>query len=140
MAALPLEGGCLCGRVRYRIDAAPLWTGYCHCATCRRSTGAPVTMFVGAATESVTFTRGERTMFASSPGVERGFCATCGTPLTYESDRFPGETHFYISTLDDPQSLPPAFHVFYEERIRWLEIADDLPRHDATSTGGADGA
>ena len=95
-------------------------------------------MFVGAATESVTFTRGERAMFASSPGVERGFCAACGTPLTYESDRFPGETHFYISTLDDPQSLPPAFHVFYEERIGWLEIADNLPRH-ATVTGRADG-
>ena len=139
MADLPLEGGCLCGKVRYRIGAAPLWTGYCHCTTCRRSTGAPVTMFVGAATESVEFTEGGRAVFASSPGVERGFCAACGTPLTYESDRFPGETHFYISTLDDPQSLPPTFHVFYEERLHWLEIADDLPRHATTVTGQADG-
>ena len=138
MAGLPLEGGCLCGALRYRIDAAPLWTGYCHCTSCRRSTGAPVTMFVGAATESVAFTRGERAVFASSPGVARGFCAACGTPLTYESDRFPGETHFYISAFDDPEPLKPAFHVFCEERIGWLEIADDLPRH-ATLTGRADG-
>ncbi len=138
MAALPLEGGCLCGRVRYRIDAAPLWTGYCHCTSCRRSTGAPVTMFVGAAADSVAFTKGGRAVFASSPGVQRGFCAACGTPLTYESDRFPGETHFYISTLDHPQSLPPAFHVFHEERLPWLEIADTLPRH-ATTTGRVDG-
>ncbi len=138
MADATLEGGCLCGAVRYRIDAAPLWTGYCHCTSCRRSTGAPVTMFVGARADSVTFTKGERTAFASSPGVARGFCAACGTPLTYESDRFPGETHFYISTLDDPQSLKPAFHVFYEERLHWLEIADDLPRH-ATVTGRVDG-
>ncbi len=138
MAEATLEGSCLCGAVRYRIDAAPLWTGYCHCTSCRRSTGAPVTMFVGARADSVTFTKGERAMFASSPGVERGFCAACGTPLTYESDRFPGETHFYISTLDDPQSLLPTFHVFYEERLHWLEIADDLPRH-ATVTGRVDG-
>ena len=132
-----LEGGCLCGAVRYRIDAPPLWTGYCHCTSCRRSTGAPVTMFVGAREDSVAFTAGKRTQFASSPGVQRGFCAACGTPLTYESDRFPGEVHFYVSTFDDPQDLRPTFHVFYEERLRWLEIADALPRH-ATTTGRTD--
>ena len=87
MSEPPLEGGCLCGAVRYRIDAPPLWTAYCHCATCRRSTGAPVTMFVGARSESVRFTAGERAMYASSPDVQRGFCARCGTPLTYESER-----------------------------------------------------
>ena len=92
-------------------------------------------MFVGATAASVTFVKGERTVFASSLGVERGFCAACGTPLTYEADRFSGEIHFYISTFDDPQSLPPTFHVFHEERLRWLEIADDLPRH-AMSSGG----
>ena len=36
------EGGCLCGALRYRLDAAPLDIGYCHCSMCRRSTGAPV--------------------------------------------------------------------------------------------------
>ena len=134
----PLEGGCLCGAVRYRVDSAPLWTGYCHCTSCRRSTGAPVTMFVGASVDSVTFTAGERARFASSPGVQRGFCARCGTPLTYEGERFPGEIHFYVSTFDEPQALRPRFHVYYEERLEWLEISDSLPRH-ATTTGRADG-
>ena len=134
MSELPLEGGCLCGALRYRIDAPPLWTAYCHCITCRHSTGAPVTMFVGTRSESVRFTAGERATYASSPGVRRGFCARCGTPLTYESDRLcPGETHFYVSTFDDPQALPPAFHVFYRERLEWLEISDSLPRHATTS-------
>jgi len=72
-------------------------------------------------------------VFASSPGVRRGFCAACGAPLTYESDRFPGEVHFHVSAFDRPQALPPGFHVFCEERLPWLEIADDLPRHAATS-------
>ena len=137
MSESPLEGGCLCGAVRYRIDAPPLWTGYCHCTTCRRSTGAPVTMFIGARSKAVRFTAGERTMYASSPGVQRGFCATCGTPLTYEAERFPGETHFYVSTFDEPQALAPRFHVYYEERLKWLEIADSLPRH-ATVSGRVD--
>ena len=139
MSELPLEGGCLCGDVRYRIDAQPLWTAYCHCTTCRRSTGAPVTMFVGARSDSVRFTAGKRAMYASSPDVQRGFCARCGTPLTYESERrWPGETHFYVSTFDVPQALPPAFHVFHEERLEWLDISDALPRHATTSRRDSD--
>ena len=130
---MTIEGGCLCGAVRYRIGSRPLWTGYCHCASCRRSTGAPVAMYVGAAAESVTFTAGERTIHESSPDVRRGFCAACGTPLTYESERFPGEVHFHVGTCDDPGSLPASFHVFREERLAWFETADSLPRHATTS-------
>ena len=86
-------------------------------------------MFVGAAWQSVTFTTGERAIHESSKGVRRGFCSACGTPLTYESERFPGEVHFYVGTCDEPGSLPPSFHVFHEERLAWLEISDSLPRH-----------
>ena len=135
MSTAPLQGGCLCGAVRYRIDALPKWIGYCHCTSCRRSTGAPVTTFVGASAESVSFTCGKRERFASSPGVQRGFCARCGTPLTYEGERFPGEIHFYVSTFDEPQTLRPEFHVYHEERLEWLDIADPLPRHAATTRG-----
>ena len=59
----------------------------------------------------------------------RGFCSACGTPLAYESERFPGEVHFHISTCDDPDSLPPSFHVWHEEWLVRLETADSLPRH-----------
>jgi hypothetical protein len=38
----PLEGGCLCGRVRYRVTAAPLDGAYCHCRMCQKSSGAPL--------------------------------------------------------------------------------------------------
>ena len=94
-------------------------------------------MFVGARADSVTFTTGERVLYASSPGVQRGFCARCGTPLTYEGDRFPGETHFYVSTFDDPRGFSPEFHVYCEDRLQWFEIADSLPRH-ATTSGRTD--
>ncbi len=94
-------------------------------------------MFVGASAESVTFTAGERAPFVSSPGVRRGFCARCGTPLTCEGDRFPGETHFQVSTFDDPRAFRPTFHVYYEDRLERLEIADSLSRH-ATASGRTD--
>ena len=44
-----------------------------------------------------------------------------------------------MSTFDEPQALPPAFHVFYEERLEWLDISDSLPRHATTSRRTNDG-
>lgn len=121
------SGECLCGRVRFKAAGSPLWVSHCHCNSCRRSTGAPVTTFVGYNKDDVTF-YGQRTFYASSPGVRRGFCADCGTPLTYESDRCDAEVHFYISVMDLPDKFIPDRHVFYGERLSWLELNDGLPR------------
>jgi hypothetical protein len=41
------EGHCLCGAVRFSADGEPKWTGYCHCQSCRRHTGAPVSPYAG---------------------------------------------------------------------------------------------
>lgn len=125
----PITGGCLCGAVRFSIDAPPLFMSYCHCRSCRRATGAPVAAYVGAAASSVIFTAGHRAIHESSPGVRRGFCASCGTPLTYESDEAPGEIHFFTGTCDDPDSLPPAGHVWHEEALAWFDTDDALVRH-----------
>ncbi len=35
------EGGCLCGEVRYRIEAEPSDVAYCHCRMCQKTSGAP---------------------------------------------------------------------------------------------------
>lgn len=56
--------------------------------------------------------------------------AHCGTPLSYESERCPGEIHFYISVMDTPDVFKPQRHVFHEEHISWLEQNDDLPRYE----------
>ena len=120
-------GKCLCGAIKFRTTGQPLWVAHCHCNTCRRSTGAPVTTFLGFNKNQVTFD-GQRNFYTSSPGVKRGFCARCGTPLTYESERCDDEVHFYVSVMDEPDAFVPERHVFYEEHINWLELNDDLPR------------
>lgn len=124
-----ITGKCLCGDIRFAAAGDPLWVVHCHCNSCRRSTGAPVTTFVGCNRQKVKFS-GDRKIYNSSPGVYRGFCGNCGTPLSYESDRSPGEVHFYISVIDTPHVFIPDHHVFYEEHIPWLELNDDLPRYD----------
>lgn len=117
-------GGCLCGAVRYRTVGRPLWTAYCHCKSCRRATGSALAAYAGYAADRFAYTAGEPALFQSSAGVRRGFCARCGSPLTYEGDRWPGEVHVHIGTLDAPDDFPPQGHAFETERLPWLHIAD----------------
>ena len=130
-----IEGGCRCGAVRYRADGGPLWVTHCHCEECRRSSGAPVSTFVGVRDTGFAFVAGTPGAYESSAQVWRKFCAACGTPLTYEAEVYPGEVHIMAGTLDRPESLVPERHVFVHERMPWLGIGDDLPRHDTLPRG-----
>ena len=122
------EGGCLCGAVRYRIVEPAKFASLCHCRSCRLATGAPVAAFVGVPTAQYRQLAGERRLYASSPGVRRGFCGHCGTSLTYEGDAWPGEIHIYTATLDDPAAFPPTAHTYTVDRIPWFDTVDHLPR------------
>jgi len=123
------EGGCLCGAIRYRAKGAPEGAGYCHCRSCRRHSGAPLTAFVVFAAEQVEWVSGDRARYESSPGVYRTFCQDCGSTLTYEA-RYQNKdiVEFHISSLDDPEAFPPNEHTHYRERISWLHVADELPK------------
>jgi hypothetical protein len=118
-------GGCLCGAVRFEARGEPKWTAYCHCNSCRKHTGAPVSAYAGYERANVAFTKGALSTFASSPGVKRGFCSACGSTLTYEGDRWPTEMHFHVGAFDAPQDFPPKGHAFPEERIPWLHISEN---------------
>jgi hypothetical protein len=60
---LPLDGGCLCGRIRYRLTAAPFDAGYCHCTLCRRASGAPTLAFATVPLADLQWLRGEPAHF-----------------------------------------------------------------------------
>src|SRR5262245_55957403 len=98
----PQEGGCLCGAVRFRLDAPPIRVGWCHCRSCRKHTGAPAAAFADCAAAYVTFTAGVPKFFASSPKVRRGFCATCGSTLSYQHDDNAVEIHLHVGAFDNP--------------------------------------
>lgn len=125
--AAPVTGGCLCGRIRFEVTGAPDRAVLCHCLQCRTNSGAPVVAWAMYRTEQVSWS-GERAFFESSPGVIRGFCAACGTPVSYEGDRAPGETHLYVAQFDDPEAVRPGYHVFMNEKIGWFDVHDHLPR------------
>ena len=130
-----LTGGCLCGAVRFETKGPSFKVLNCHCTSCRKHNGAPMATLAGYTSDQVSFSGAERRLFASSPGVRRAFCGTCGTPLTWEGedpDRGP-VLEFHISTFDKPDALKPTLHSFDAERIPWFDVADDLPRYEGLS-------
>jgi hypothetical protein len=124
-------GRCLCGAVRYRFSGAMLWQAHCHCESCRRNTSAPLTTFFAVPKHDFAFEGDEPGTYASSPGVRRRFCRTCGTPMSYEYSGKPDEIHLYAANLDESGDIAPERHDFWNERVPWLSVTDDLPKHEA---------
>lgn len=129
MATKSLTGGCQCGALRYAISGDALAAAYCHCRMCQRANAAPVVAWAMFNEDQVTFTRGAPARYASSPGAERTFCQTCGTPIGFTADYMAGLIDITIASLDDPEAIVPAEHIWTSSQRSWLKIDDDLPRH-----------
>ncbi len=124
-AAERYEGRCLCGAVRFVATGRPKGIYWCHCDSCRRHSGAPVSVFVAFERSAYSVTQGEITRFQSTPGrTTRGFCARCGSTLTCEVVSLPSETHFHVGAFDDAVRLAPTRHVFPDERLPWLHLGE----------------
>lgn len=124
------EGGCLCGRVRFEVTGKPRSVFHCHCFSCRRQTGGAVASFAAFPVAGhFRWTQALPTAFGSSPGVTRRFCPTCGTPLSYEAEKFADEIHLHIGVFDRADDLIPNAHWHFAEKVPWFETADHLPRH-----------
>ncbi len=126
-AAAGLAGGCQCGAVRYRLTATPAGVNICHCRMCQKASGGPFMAFGGVRLSEFVVTSGAIATFASSDIAERGFCAQCGTPLTYRSlgaDRI----SVTLGSLDDPDAVEPTTQLGAESRVSWLVGSLGLPQ------------
>jgi hypothetical protein len=126
-----LEGGCHCGAVRYRAGGRPFDVTHCHCVDCRRTSGAAFVTWFSVDARELAWTRGTPARRASSPGVERTFCGACGTALTYRR-RDHAELDVTACSLDDPAAVAPEDHIWTQQQVAWVRVADGLPRHATT--------
>lgn len=126
-------GGCQCGRVRYRAEGPSDHASVCYCRMCQKASGQPLMAFVRFPETRVTWTTPPE-VFASSSLVERGFCASCGTPLTY---RYlgTGRISVALNSLDDPSQFEPQMSFFGRERPDWLDQLANLPDEEGDVTG-----
>ncbi len=122
-------GGCLCGAVRYEASGVPRYLCFCHCQSCRRAAGAPLVPWATFARAEVRITRGTLAQYRSSARVVRGFCAACGTSLTYLNEARGDDIDLTLASLDEPARLAPTMHLWVSDKLPWQSIDDGLPRY-----------
>ena len=129
-----VEGGCMCGAVRYRISAPPIATGLCHCDRCRPQSGSAFSTII-IIKRSTFELEGETTVFedvgASGQRVGRRSCSRCGSPLTTEPDVAPDMMFVKAGGIDNNEWFKPAVELFVTRRRPWVTPVPGVPQFEA---------
>ncbi|HWJ38855.1 MAG TPA: GFA family protein [Sphingomicrobium sp.] len=119
--AVPMTGGCACGRIRYTAIIHDDEAYLCHCRMCQRSTGSVSIAFKGVKQADVTWER-EPDWFESSPIAQRPYCRECGTSLGFKFRRGSDAMDLTVASFDDPSRFRPQHHFGAESMYRaWLD-------------------
>jgi len=111
--SFPLEGGCDCRTVRYRMESAPLFVHCCHCRWCQRETGASFAL---------------DTPSSSGMGQKIARCPKCHIALwSHYAGAGPVSSFVRVGTLDEPDRLPPDIHIFTASKQPWVLIPPAMP-------------
>ena len=127
-----MDGGCLCGAIRYQVNSEPHRTSNCHCLHCRRSSGAPFITWIEFHPSKFKFVSGVPTQYESRPKVIRQFCGLCGSQLTYQHADEPGEIHVTACSLDNVEVIKLEDHIWCDRMVPWLKINDGLRQYKYT--------
>lgn len=128
----PLEGGCTCRAVRYRMLSRPLFVHCCHCRWCQRETGSAFALNALIETDRVVALQGEldvvNTPSASGKGQRIVRCSTCRVAV-WSHYAGAGDTIRFvrIGTLDAPEHLPPDIHIYTASKQPWVMIPPGVP-------------
>lgn len=130
MTGAVASGGCQCGAVRYQVTGTITEAGVCHCRMCQKASGNFGMAYFRA--PALTFTRGEPGAFESSPGVRRGFCRACGTPLYMRVGEEPYDVS--LGSLDRPDEVGPMkSQIGIESECRWFRDLQFVPRYPTSA-------
>lgn len=132
MARLPLNGGCLCGGVRFEVTEPLVSAGYCHCTRCRRRTGTAASAQARVAPGSLRIVAGLELVreFRPVDGFPKAFCSACGSALWSRSPEDEGVKNVRLGAFDEDPEIRPSYRQFVAYAAPWEPIPDDgLPRH-----------
>lgn len=133
------EGGCLCGSMRYEINAEPVVAAVCHCTHCRRQSGSAFSTVAGFPADAVTLTGDTLASFKdtgdSGMPVIRKFCRQCGSPLFSDAASAPGLMFFKTGTLDQPERIPMGLEIWCSAKLPETTVAEGLPQFDGNPPG-----
>ncbi|MEZ5703423.1 MAG: GFA family protein [Burkholderiaceae bacterium] len=130
--AFPVEGGCDCGAVRYRVESAPLFVHCCHCRWCQRESGASFALNAMIEADRVTSLGVAPELVPTPSESGRGQliarCPACKVAVwSNYSAAGPLIRFVRVGSLDNPDLLPPDIHIFTASRQPWVVLAEDTP-------------
>ncbi len=129
--SLPLEGGCQCGKLRYRVNQPPLMLYCCHCTNCQKISGSAFAISATIVETSFEFVTGEprKTEWQSDAGNQRyGYiCGDCGTRIAHGQTPTIGMLSLRAGTFDDTSWVEPSGHIWTKSAQPWVRFkADDI--------------
>ena len=135
----PCEGGCSCGRVRYRLNDRPFIVHGCHCTWCQRQTGTAFATNALIEAERIDLISGEventvvETPSGSGQRIAR--CPDCHVAVWSEYLVMTGgitDMVYFLraGTLDDPTLLSPDVHIYTTTKQPWLTLPENVPAVD----------
>lgn len=127
--SLPLDGGCQCGAVRYRLNAAPLMIYCCHCTNCQKITGSAFVLSATVFEAAFEFVEGtpKKTEWKSDAGNSRygWFCSDCGCRIAHGQTPSIGVLSLRAGTFDDTSWVEPSGHIWTKSAQPWIRFAPD---------------
>lgn len=132
-----IEGGCLCGSVRYSSDADPAAIINCYCENCRKNSGSTNSFNLAMPAGSVQVTGDTVSTYVDSSGASgkpfnRQFCSRCGSHFLASGPAYEGLEFIKAGTLDDANWAEPKLHIWCEQKLNWLTLpegAAEVPRN-----------
>jgi len=130
--SFPIEGGCDCNAVRYRMESEPLFVHCCHCRWCQRESGSAFALNAMIESDRVTSLGVQPELVATPSESGRGQlvarCPTCRIAVwSHYAGAGPVIAFVRVGTLDNPDALPPDVHIFTSSKQPWVVLPPGVP-------------
>ena len=128
----PVEGGCTCRNVRYRMTTKPLFVQGCHCRWCQRETGSAFVLNALIESDRVVVLQGAPVTVDTPSNSGRGQkivrCPDCHVALwSHYAGAGDALKFLRVGTLDDPDRFPPDIHIFTSTKQPWVVLPPGVP-------------
>ena len=124
----PVAGGCQCGKVRYRLMAAPVVFYHCHCTECQTQSASAFGQSMRVQAEHLLVAGQVRTFLRpAAAGTELAcdFCPECGVRLFHRRSQYAGRLNIKAGTLDDTSWLVPAGHIWVGSKQPGITLSEN---------------
>jgi len=120
---LPMEGGCRCGEVRFRVGARPMFTGICHCTGCQKMTGGAYSVSVAVPRDGFALTKGETVIGGlHAERLHHRHCDNCKSWIYTDFEPDMGFVNVRATMLDDPSWVTPFVQSYTSEALPWALV------------------